>query len=310
MYWREKNPSVLETIQKYLVITDEYPVENTHSIIRAQTNDGDSPAMLSIKAKSVFQSKQEQHSFRTSLTPPKHFSFHHDQLEYLKIQSSEILSEIFARIADLLPGTELGESDLDKMLQIFHPSYSSLKVLLLAYQTAHPPNPNMCCDIPGCSITDDKVEWSVFEGCHHSFHSDCIKEVTFCPICRLHLSHVVSQLGRGAMDAMLAHESSSEEEEDDDEIETKEANCKEVPLASRDSISKKIKMISVKIESLQPFTPSRLTNDPAAIVPMEKGKSLHTAGNVVILRGIRREKVKVQNVLRVQENYAIRQISK
>ena len=271
MYWREKNPSLLETVKKYLVITDEYPVENTHSIIRAQTNDGDSPSMLNKKAKAVFQSKQEQHLFRTSFTPPKHFSFHHDQLEYLKVQSSEILSEMFARIADLLPGTELGESDLDKMLGIFNPPSSKLKVLPLAYQTAHPPDPNKCCDIPGCSITDDKVEWNVVEGCHHSFHADCIKEVTFCPICRFHLSHVLSQLGRKAMDAILAPDSSSDDEDDDDET-SKEAGCKEVPYASGDFLSTKIKTITVKIESLNPFIPSSIVNDSSPIIPVEKGK--------------------------------------
>ena len=43
---------------------------------------------------------------------------------------------------------------------------------------------------------------------------------------------MLSQLGRNAMDAILAHNSSSEELEDVDEIESKEANCKAMSYAS------------------------------------------------------------------------------
>ena len=41
-YWRNNNPELYQLIWKNLVIFDEYPVENAHSIIRSKTNDHDS----------------------------------------------------------------------------------------------------------------------------------------------------------------------------------------------------------------------------------------------------------------------------
>ena len=38
----EENPELYKLIWKNLVIVDEYPVENTHCIIRSKTNDHDS----------------------------------------------------------------------------------------------------------------------------------------------------------------------------------------------------------------------------------------------------------------------------
>ena len=57
--------------------------------------------MLTKEAKALFKSKREQHSFRSSFTPPKPFKVSGDQLEDLKVKASVILTNIFLRISEI-----------------------------------------------------------------------------------------------------------------------------------------------------------------------------------------------------------------
>ena len=99
LYWKEKCPILYNTLRRFLSATDEYPVENAHSIIRAQTCDGDSAETLERKAKVVFQSKAPQFNFRSQFTPPKNYIFRHNQGKSLKVEGATILSNILSRIA-------------------------------------------------------------------------------------------------------------------------------------------------------------------------------------------------------------------
>ncbi len=100
LFWKENNKKLYQTIRKFLSATDEYPVENTHSIIRAQTKDGDTPDLLQKRAKAVFQSKKSQHNFRSQFTPPKDYTFTQNQLQSLKIKGAKILTNLFKVISD------------------------------------------------------------------------------------------------------------------------------------------------------------------------------------------------------------------
>ena len=63
----EENPELYKLIWKNLVIVDEYPVENTHCIIRSKTNDHDSAEKMQETAKATFQSRQALSNFRKYL---------------------------------------------------------------------------------------------------------------------------------------------------------------------------------------------------------------------------------------------------
>ena len=54
-------------------------------------SSGHKPIILILKVKSVFQSKVKQMNFRSTFTPPEHFSFSHRQLKFLKLQCSIFL---------------------------------------------------------------------------------------------------------------------------------------------------------------------------------------------------------------------------
>ena len=99
-FWEENNEDTYETLKEYINNTDEYPVENTHSIIRGNTNSWDSPQQLRFKAKSIFSSKERQHNFRSYFTPPKLYTFSRKQLKALEVKCADILvNKVFVPLA-------------------------------------------------------------------------------------------------------------------------------------------------------------------------------------------------------------------
>ena len=65
-HWKKKFTELFTLMKQWLIVTDEYPVENAHSIIRAQTNHSDTAEQLRTKVKGIFQSKNQQKDFRSS----------------------------------------------------------------------------------------------------------------------------------------------------------------------------------------------------------------------------------------------------
>ena len=83
-HWKIQFQEMYNLLKTSITLSDENPVENMHSIIRA--------TQLVNKVKSIFVSKTKQANFRQNFTPTKHFSFSHGQLKYLTLKSSEFLT--------------------------------------------------------------------------------------------------------------------------------------------------------------------------------------------------------------------------
>ena len=98
-YWGIHNPDLYLMLHLFLLMFDEYPVENAHSIIRSKTNDSDTVEQLQQNAKASFQAKAAQCTLKSYFTPPSSFTFRQKQLRYLKIKCADILSHIFIKIA-------------------------------------------------------------------------------------------------------------------------------------------------------------------------------------------------------------------
>ena len=139
-YWKNKCPKLYNTIRQFITVTDEYPVENVHSIIRAQTCDGDSLEMLERKAKAVFQSRTSQFNFRSQFTPPNSYIFSHNQLKCLKVEGMNVLADIFSRIT--VDEVESKGDDLDIVFSDML-NCSETNHLPLGYHCSDPPRDDM-----------------------------------------------------------------------------------------------------------------------------------------------------------------------
>ena len=194
MFWEENNKEIYETLKEYINITDEYPVENTHSIIRGNTNSWDSPQQLSFKAKSIFASKERQHNFRSYFTPPKLYTFSRKQLKSLEVKCADILvNKVFVPLAS--------GNDLSHIL----PDTIEEKSVVLPYgfHTDWPPAANRICDLLSCPDENANQPWIRFDGCWHSFHEVCVQESYVCQICKGQLKRDITKLVQVASDAIF-----------------------------------------------------------------------------------------------------------
>ncbi len=68
-HWKTQFPQMYNPLKTWITLSDESPVENTHSVIRAQTRNSDTATQLVNKVKSIFVSKTKQANFRLILQP-------------------------------------------------------------------------------------------------------------------------------------------------------------------------------------------------------------------------------------------------
>lgn len=194
---------MFDTYRSCLNATDEYGVENAHSIIRAQTNDVDTPEVMQRKVKAIFQNKTNQKTFRSQFSPPKSCIFSRNNLRQMKFLAANLIGDVFARIAELEDDSELGSSALDRMMKGFCPENSPINVYPLGYHTCAKPDPSRRCDMPVCFRADEREQWKIIEGCGHSFHELCLSGKKFCPICQHHIEKNVERLSKTAKSAIF-----------------------------------------------------------------------------------------------------------
>jgi hypothetical protein len=94
-HWKDNAHPMFETLHKYLVALDEYPVENFHSILRARTNETDSAEQIAFKAKEIDACKHELHSFKSVFVPPKRFNYGAKTINVLKAKAAKFLTSKF-----------------------------------------------------------------------------------------------------------------------------------------------------------------------------------------------------------------------
>ena len=213
-HWGQHSPQLYKLLRTYITIFDEYPVENTHSILRAQTKPSDSADELRNKAKQIFESKEQQATFRSAFTSPSQFSFSQNQLQFLKVKCAQVISSMLTRIATT-PGQSSFSTNGKTSTQVKFPTIcanNSIKstALPLGYQGKVKPDATKQCDLPECTMSSQNDDWTVLTGCFHSFHNTCLNGLNSCPLCKDFLKEKVQELGQIAKQAILNPNSSTE----------------------------------------------------------------------------------------------------
>ena len=253
-HWQNKYNELYEQFSTWPTIFDEYPVENTHSIIRAQTQPSDTADKLQQRAKGIFQSKTKQANFRSNFTPPKHFHFSQQQLKCLKVRCAEFLTNIFIEINNHIG---CASSFIRRKTKYFHLPHifgeAEIKstALPLGFSTKQEPNQDCICDLHSCIVDKDDEPWKIYQGCWHSFHVKCLNGTAFCPICHGFLETKVKELGKAAQDAIL-HPNPAKEVHLDDFPDDEPANVENLPTGDLENIDTTISKLSHKIASLKP----------------------------------------------------------
>ena len=228
-YWEGNNfcTDIFNLFNNHLNIVDESVVEYVHSVIRRHTKDGANEKTLSDTMKAIFGCGPRQGNFRTTFTPAHNYVFSRVQLKYLHTRVAKILVSIFSKIC-----SSLGESyslprsrgqPLDCTMYILPTLFGEKPIksymLPLGFQCDKKPDVNSRCDY--ISVAPEDAEWQIFEGCWHSFHKECLKDVTYCPICSYHLNNVILSLSIAANSSFVnggnGHDEQTSESDDNDD---------------------------------------------------------------------------------------------
>ena len=205
-HWKSKYNELYEQFSTWPTIFDEYPVENTHSIKRAQTQLSDTADKLQQRPKGIFQSKTKQANFRSNSTPPKHFNYSQQQLQCLKVRCAEFLTNTFIAISNHIGSASSFMRRKTKhfhLPHIFGEAEVKSAALPLGFNTKHEPNQDCKCDLHSCIVDSDDQPWKIYQGCWHSFHVKCLNGANFCPIGHGFLETKIKELGKAAQDAIL-----------------------------------------------------------------------------------------------------------
>ena len=84
-YWQQVQHPLYTLLRSNLHVIDEYPVENFHSLLRARTNEYDTPEMIRTKACWIDDNKHELQNFSTWFVPPE--KRYHEQQPITTTQS-------------------------------------------------------------------------------------------------------------------------------------------------------------------------------------------------------------------------------
>lgn len=225
-HWGKYSKQLYELLQNYITTFDEYPVENTHSILRAQTNASDTAEQLRKKAKTIFQSKESQAHFRSFFTTPKHFSYSHSRLRSLKCKCAQVLTLMIKKIFKSPPHKLMNTKNKAPPYINLPTMFSNMPVkdtvLPLGFHGKVKPDPTKVCDLPGCQVQTSDDNWLLLPGCFHSFHEVCLNGSTFCPLCKDFLQKKIKDLGEIAKEAIINPASCKETNETENNTEIPE----------------------------------------------------------------------------------------
>ncbi|CAB4016534.1 Hypothetical predicted protein [Paramuricea clavata] len=180
-----------------LNIIDESVVECVHSVIRRHTTDGASEKTLSDTMKAIFSCGPCQENFHNTFTPERNYVFSHTRVAKLLVS---ILSKICSSPGESYSLPRSKGQALDCTMYILRTLFSEKPVksyiLPLGFQCDKKPDVNSRCD--NTCVAPEDVEWQICEGCWHSFHKECLKDLAYCPICSNHLNDVILSLSVAA----------------------------------------------------------------------------------------------------------------
>ena len=186
-------------------------MENTHSIIRAQTRRCNSASQLEKNVKAVFLGKEKQLDFRNNFGHARGFYFSQNQLKNLKTNCAGHLSNILQSIANNPSNKASLQFNNSKrkhvikkavMPDLFGQNLMTETIPQLGFQSKTPPSEDVKCDLPNCPITNEHQSWSVFQRCGHSFHDCCVDE-NYCPICKQFLDRKIQDLVKTIQDCIF-----------------------------------------------------------------------------------------------------------
>ena len=207
-YWKEIQHPLYAILQDNPHILVEYPVENFHSLLRARTNEYDTPQRIQEKSRWIDRNKTELQNFSTWFVPPRRATLTQNKLRRLKIRTEDFL---LSTLTDICKNAGAA-TELPRLLrqprrttrwqlpQLFGDGFVNNELLPLGFQfdgyrpalsrlgfpnanVAPPVHPreDRRCDFLQCLLPNSPLPVQL-HSCGHSFHNVCVP-AEYCYIC-------------------------------------------------------------------------------------------------------------------------------
>ena len=270
-HWGKHSTNLYQLLRNYIAIFDEYPVENTHSILRAQSKPSDTAEQLRKKAKQIFQSKEQQANFRSHFTSPSPFLFPRTNYNFLKSNVLKYYAHCLLRSRHHQDSLHFFPTEIPVAMLHMSSSLSSVKTtrsrcpyyLLDTILKLSQTKQNSVTLIPDCENSNPNEDWILLTGCFHSFHKTCLNDVNSCPLCKDFLKDKIEELGKIAKQAILNPSSSSDVADDQEEGSDAGLDSLSETTAIRemgqDEFNNVIRQLNNEIASLDPTSQPLIT---------------------------------------------------
>ena len=282
-YWKYTGHPLYTLVKNNLHLTDEYPIENFHSLLRARTNEWDTPAAIQRKARLIDANKHNLQHFSTYFVPPKRAMLNHNQLRRLKVKCAKYLLSIvddichnpFAaqeqprlprqrkRVSRWVLPHLFGQVPVKNVLlplgyQWYGNSATERRLQPKGQTGPFHPDQRQSCDRTGCHNAHSPI---IFFSCGHSFHATCVAPVLDrCFICEQGLLGALTEKATIARNAIFHPDANTDQDDqndsdssdDDGDVDEDEMNADEHQTMTAAEAAAEIQNLSQLIANLPP----------------------------------------------------------
>jgi len=206
-YWESINHPIIDILKKYLVVFNDYPVENYHSLIRRQTRETDTPEQLARTAH-VINYFRHDNAFRRTFVTTKRYPYSKEDLSGLTNKASVFLLELFTEVKNNVGKSKLTKTR-DRGKNKFSCHLETLNMdaderhLPIAFSSEYPPfDASEKCNLQGsCKVAQSSLEdptspiltKSISLACGHVYHQCCLQHFEYkCFYCLKYIKNEVT----------------------------------------------------------------------------------------------------------------------
>ncbi|CAG8663745.1 812_t:CDS:2, partial [Ambispora gerdemannii] len=152
-YWASTNHPISQALVDFLHVFNDYYVENFHSSLRRQIQESN-PAKQIIQQARIIDQMRGGNSFTSVFAENHNIRYSAKQLEYLEKRTALFLLNFFTGVYRNLGRSKVISSDVHSKPKIYElPTLEAqvdVKILAMAWNTAHPPREDRYCDLADC----------------------------------------------------------------------------------------------------------------------------------------------------------------
>jgi hypothetical protein len=186
-YWTLNDHPVLNILNDYLPILNDYFVENFHSSLRYQTAESNTDKQIIQKAKTI-DIERNQEGFKDAFINTRNTNISEVKLISLEKKVSLFLLSLFDKIYHNI-GKTINNNNRVFELPSFNNRNVDIRVLPLAWSTSNLPNNDNVCDAENCLSTNTINSSNIILICGHSYHKECLSLLNEkCKYCFNYLS--------------------------------------------------------------------------------------------------------------------------